>query len=76
MVCAADSEAPLTAAAVTIQELARTAQIDSSGRYRFSSIAGGNYTLRASAAGFQPTDTPVEVPGSEAGTYDIVLTPI
>jgi hypothetical protein len=76
LVRAADSGALLVNASVTLQELERTVQTDSLGRYRFTGLASGSYTLRASAPGFQTRDTPVQVPGATAGAYHIVLAPV
>ncbi len=69
---AADSNAPL-AAAITIKELGRTVQTDQSGRYRFSGLASGNYTLQAAAAGFASADMPAEVPAAAGQKYDFAL---
>jgi hypothetical protein len=73
-VLAADSNAPL-AAAVTIKELERTVQTDTSGHYRFSGLASGHYTLHAAASGFVSVNTPVEVPAAAGQSYNIVLNP-
>jgi Pvc16 N-terminal domain/Carboxypeptidase regulatory-like domain len=70
---AADSDAPLAAAGVTIRELGRTLQTDAAGRYRFAGLAAGSYTLRAIATGFAPLDKPVKVPATVGEAYDIAL---
>jgi hypothetical protein len=71
---AADSNTPLPAA-ITIKELERTVQTDPSGRYRFSGLASGHYTLHAAAVGFASVDTPVEVPAAAGQSYNIALNP-
>jgi Pvc16 N-terminal domain/Carboxypeptidase regulatory-like domain len=76
LVRAQDSGALLVNASVTLQELERTVQTDSLGRYRFTGLAPGSYTLRTSAPGFQTRDTPVQVPSATAGAYHIVLVPV
>jgi hypothetical protein len=73
-VLAADSNAPL-AAAITIKELGRTMQTDPLGRYRFSGLASGHYTLQTAAVGFASVDTPVEVPAAAGQAYNIALNP-
>ena len=73
-VLAADSNAPL-AAAVTIKELERTVQTDTSGHYRFSGLASGHYTLHAAASGFVSVNTSVEVPATAGQSYNIALNP-
>jgi len=72
---AADSEAPLVAADVTIEELGSSVETDASGRYRFSGLAAGSYTLHVTAAGFVPADMQVEIPAASSSAYSIALNP-
>jgi hypothetical protein len=71
----ADTNALIVNASVTLQEAARTVMTDPLGRYRFAGLAAGSYTLHTSAAGFRAKDTPVQVPGTATGAYNLVLEP-
>jgi hypothetical protein len=75
LVQAAASDALIVNASVTIEELARTVQTDALGRYRFTGLEAGTYTLRAAAAGFQVKVTVVQVPVAAPGAFHVVLEP-
>ena len=70
------SGAVLPSATVTLknegQGSTRTVQTDSSGVYRFLSLAPGQYQITATAAGFRSTTTPVTLTTNE--TRDVALT--
>jgi Pvc16 N-terminal domain/Carboxypeptidase regulatory-like domain len=70
----AASKALIVAATVRLEPLARGVQTDASGRYRFSALRAGAYTLVASADGFETQNLPVEVPGRRPNAYDVELT--
>ena len=49
-------------------------QTDTQGRFRFSSLVPGQYTLRTSASGYPPRDMPITLPAAAQGRYDVELT--
>src|SRR6266550_4779375 len=65
----------IAAADVTILELHRVAVTDEAGRFRFSDLSSGNYTLRTAATGFTTLDQPIVVPGAVLNAYDVNLQP-
>ena len=65
----------IAAAEVTILELQRVATSDDAGRFRFSDLSSGNYTLRTAASGFTTLDQPIVVPGAVLNAYDVNLQP-
>jgi tetratricopeptide (TPR) repeat protein len=53
-----------------------TARTNSDGKYRFASISGGTYTLRAELAGFTPSAFgPFVLSGTETKHVDLILAP-
>jgi len=65
----------IAAADVTILELQRVAVTDEAGRFRFSDLSSGNYTLRTAATGFTTLDKPIVIPGAALNAYDVNLQP-
>lgn len=63
----------LEGAQVTIVELGRITEADSSGRFHFGDVAPGTYTLRAQFAGVPAVEVQVVVPESGTIEQDIVL---
>jgi hypothetical protein len=70
----ASSKARIVAATVRLEPLARGVQTDALGRYRFSELRAGDYTLVVSADGFETQNLAVEVPGRRPHAYDVELT--
>jgi hypothetical protein len=66
---------PVPHATVTLVELDKSVQADGEGRFTFGEVNGGNFTLRAAAAGFTTLDTAVAVPGAALNAYDVDLSP-
>ncbi|MGB9619833.1 MAG: N-acetylmuramoyl-L-alanine amidase, partial [Armatimonadota bacterium] len=66
---------PISGAAVSISGGPSTST-NSSGIYTFSDVEAGNYTLNASASGFNPVSAPVTVNPGQTTTQDFSLTPI
>jgi hypothetical protein len=64
----------IAAATVTLDG-DRTSTTDTEGRFRFSGIAAGNYTVNASAAGFTAAGKAIAVPAALINAYDIDLSP-
>jgi carboxypeptidase family protein len=75
IVDAAERGVPITSATVVIAEQDRATITDARGAYRFAGIAGGTYTLRASAAGFDAATKSVSVPSTSHDEYEVRLTP-
>lgn len=71
----ADTQAPVAGARVTVAETGRAALTDAQGRFRLSGLTAGSHTLRTSAAGHAPTETPILVPATVPTGYDISLSP-
>jgi hypothetical protein len=67
--------APIAGALVTILENGRTATADAEGVFHFLTLEAGNYTLRATAAGFATLDQAINVPALVLNEYDMELTP-
>jgi hypothetical protein len=65
----------IAAADVTILELQRVAVTDDAGRFRFSDLSSGNYTLRTAATGFTTLDKSIVVPAAALNDYDVNLQP-
>jgi hypothetical protein len=70
----ANTLAAITNAQVTILELERATVTDQEGRFHFSDLEEGNYTLRAAATGFATADKAILVPGTVLNAYDVSLT--
>ncbi len=68
-----DSKALIMAATVRIEELERTTHTDALGRYRFSNLEPGDYTLVTAAEGFSPERRPIQVPETNANSYRFEL---
>jgi len=71
----ANTLAIIAAADVTILELQRVAITDDAGRFRFSDLSSGSYTLRTAATGFTTLDQPIVVPAAALNDYDVNLQP-
>jgi hypothetical protein len=71
----AGTNALIVNASVTLREEARTVTTDTLGRFRFTGMAAGSYTLRTTASGFKAKNTSVQVPGETPGAYNVVLEP-
>ena len=63
----------IPAVSVSLVELHRTTATDSSGRFHFTDVGSGRFTLVASRIGYAPEVRPVEVPG--AAPIAITLAP-
>ncbi|MDG2533935.1 TonB-dependent receptor [Sphingomonas sp. HITSZ_GF] len=63
----------LQGARVTIVELGRTTEADSSGSFRFGDVPAGTYTLRAEFAGVPASEAKIVVPESGVVAQDLVL---
>lgn len=70
----AASGAPLEAVELTLVELGEKAKTKADGRFTFSSLAEGDYQLRAGKDGYTAQVKPVHVPGATPAAFDIVLT--
>lgn len=75
LVTAAGAGQPLADAQVAIVELEWSSQTDEKGRFRFSYVASGSYTLRVERKGYETKEKQIKAPG-EAGAYDVELRPI
>ncbi len=62
-------------AEVTLLEMGWVMLTDQEGRFRFSDLEPGNYTIRTTASGFTPVDKAIIVPGMVLNSYDISLLP-
>ena len=65
--------AALRAVQVEIEELDRSANTGSDGRFRFVEVPAGTYTLRATYIGAQAQETTVTVPATGSVKADFVL---
>jgi TonB-dependent receptor len=63
----------LPSAEVTLVELGRSVEADSNGRYRFTDVPAGSYTLRTRYTGADPVDTAISVADSGELVQDIVV---
>jgi hypothetical protein len=72
---AAGTQAPVADALVTVRQLGVTARTDAGGRFTFTGLPPGGYTLRTEHPAFQPRNWPVLVPANAFGAYDHALTP-
>jgi TonB-dependent receptor len=70
----------LASAEVTLVELGRSVEADREGRYRFSDVPAGTYTLRVRYVGAEPVEMPITVDASgdlsqdvEVGGNDTIL---
>lgn len=63
----------LASAQVTLVELGRTVQADRAGRYRFTDVPAGTYTLRVQYSGAEPVDTTIVVDESGALAQDVAV---
>ena len=70
----AAENALIVGATVALQGTGQSVQTDQLGRFRFSGLQAGSYTLRCTADGFTPVDQPVQIPSTAAGEYNITLT--
>jgi hypothetical protein len=53
----------------------RSSRTDAEGRFRFSGLTRGSYTLRATAPGRVPRDKAITVPAAAINDYDITFPP-
>src|SRR5690348_12001398 len=72
------SGAVIPSATVTLHDVAtgqeRTATTNEVGRYNFASVNPGNYSIKATAAGFRSTASSVTVEVGKSFTVDLALT--
>ena len=69
-----DAAGVVAGAEVTVDG-ARSARTDDEGRFLFSGLVAGGYTLRATAPGHVPRDKAVTVPAPVINAYDITFPP-
>lgn len=67
---------PIKGAEVLLVEWNRMAKTDQDGKYYFSSLVPGNYTLQVSMDGFETATRAVTVPGTSPIDFDFELTPL
>ncbi|MCI0391852.1 MAG: Pvc16 family protein [Acidobacteria bacterium] len=65
----------VSGAQVRLVERRQTAVTDDQGRFTFTLLLAGNYTLEVSKAGFTTTTKSITVPGASLDAYDVVLVP-
>jgi hypothetical protein len=65
----------VSGAQVRLVERDQTAVTDDQGRFTFTLLLAGNYTLEVSKAGFTTTTKSITVPGASPDAYDVVLAP-
>ena len=70
----APSPSPVANAWVLLTETRQTAITDEAGRFSFSRLRRGNYTLRVRAIGFEEGSRPIQVPAI-SGEYNVQLVP-
>ncbi|MFV0623407.1 TonB-dependent receptor [Sphingomonas sp. ac-8] len=63
----------LPSAEVVLVELGRRVEADDNGRYRFTDVPAGRYTLRVRYTGADPVETPITVDASGDLTQDVVV---
>ena len=68
------TESPVSGATVSIVELNRATSTDSAGRFRFTGVPAGQYTVSARRLGYVPSAANLVVTGAPA-TVDLVLSP-
>src|SRR4051812_29505931 len=66
--------APVAGAMMSIAELSRATSTDSSGRYRFTDVPSGTFTVAARRIGYVPAASRVTI-GAFVSTLDMVLSP-
>ena len=72
----ADSPPGLIAGAeVRLVERDLTTLTNDQGRFTFTLLPGGNYTLEVSKAGFATTSKNITIPGASLDAYDVLLLP-
>lgn len=67
-----DAAAAVVAGAVVTLD-GRSTTTDADGRFRFSGLLAGGYTLRATAPGHAPKDKAITVPAAAINDYDIAF---
>lgn len=72
----AATERPLPSAEVRIQELGRHVVTDSSGRFRFSVVPDGQYTLVIKNIGYEALEAPVTISGTEPVQQNLSLSAV
>jgi hypothetical protein len=65
----------ISGAQVRLVEKDQTAVTDDQGRFSFTLLLGGNYTLEVSKAGFTTATKNIVAPGASSDAYDVVLAP-
>jgi len=71
----ANTLAVIPDAQVSIANTDRVAITDAAGHFTFTLLLAGNYTLDATAVGFQPANKNIVVPAAVLNDYDINMTP-
>jgi Pvc16 N-terminal domain/Carboxypeptidase regulatory-like domain len=65
----------VSGAQVRLVERNQTVVTDAQGRFTFTLLLAGNYTLEVSKVGFTTTTKNIVVPGASLDAYDVVLAP-
>lgn len=69
----AQTQVPIEAVDLTLVELGLRSQSDRDGRFRFSGVVAGSYSVRAVRQGFSTVTQTVQVPGLSPTAFDIDL---
>ncbi len=75
VVTASNNQRPISAAKVELIGTSFSMTTGADGKYQFSDVPPGNYTLRAGATGFVTKETPITVPSAATATVDVALDP-
>ena len=65
----------ISGAEVVLVERGQTATTDAEGRFTFTLLRAGNYSLQVSKVGFTSTTKNIVVPGASPDAYDVTLAP-
>jgi hypothetical protein len=65
----------VSGAQVRLVERDQTTVTDDQGRFTFTLLLAGNYTLEVSKSGFTTSTKSITVPGASPDAYDVVLAP-
>jgi hypothetical protein len=69
------SNAALAGVALLLMQRNVEALSDDAGRFQFSGVAPGNYSIRAVKTGYRTQTKAIQVPGNSPTAFDIALTP-